>query len=94
MSIPNRGAALTREFLAESGQKQADLARACEVSPVTVLNWLTSHIRPKRPRRSRIARWSCGRVPVEAWDEPVAVATADEDPADPALDEGRPSLVA
>lgn len=69
MANMNRGAAVTREYLQESGQKQADLARLCGVSDVTVLNWLRGNIRPNEPRRRTIARWSGGRVPVEAWDE-------------------------
>jgi len=93
MSEPNRGAALAREYLTETGQKQADLARAADVSDVTALNWLRSAIKPLPARRRLIARWSIGRVPPEAWDEPATPAV-EADPMDPALDEGRPSLVA
>lgn len=81
MSNPNRGAALTREHLAESGQKQADLARLCAVSDVTAMNWLRGNMRPLDPKRRIIARWSGGKVPVEAWDEPEASAA---DPSTPA----------
>jgi hypothetical protein len=94
MSNPNRGAALTREHLTENGLHQADLARACSVSDVTALNWLRCHIKPKKPRRKVIERWTHGKVPAKSWDEPAALVCNDCDPADPALDEGRPSMVA
>lgn len=75
MSEPNRGAALTREHLTETGQRQADLARLCSVSGVTALNWLRSLMKPTDARRKIIARWSGGKVPPESWDQPTVEAT-------------------
>ena len=76
MSELNRGASLTREHLTDTRQTQADLARKCGVSDVTALNWLRCHMKPKAPRRRIIARWTGGKVPVGAWDEPVSGAAA------------------
>lgn len=82
MSLMNRGAALTREHLTNTGQTQADLARKCGVSDVTALNWLRCHMKPKEPRRRIISRWTGGKVPVDAWDQPESAPAAD--PSTPA----------
>ena len=76
MSVTNRGAILTKKFLEASGKRQVDLARACEVSSVTALNWLRCSMKPRAPRRKAIAKWSKGAIPVESWDEPAAARTA------------------
>lgn len=72
MSELNRGAELTRAYLTETKQPQAELARRCKVSGVTAHNWLRGSMRPERERRRLISRWTKGRVPVKSWDEPVA----------------------
>ena len=84
MSLMNRGAALTREHLTDTGQTQADLARKCGVSDVTALNWLRGHIKPVEARRRIIARWSGGKVPAAAWDAPEQSDDPAADPSTPA----------
>ena len=71
----SRGATLLRTYLAASGRTRADVARAVDVSDVTVHHWLQSAIiRPRSERRNAIAEWTGGAVPPSSWDDDAAEA--------------------
>lgn len=57
---------LLRRFILENGLKPADAARLLKVSPVSIHYWMSGQ-RPNTSQRLRIARWTGGRVPFEAW---------------------------
>jgi transcriptional regulator with XRE-family HTH domain len=62
-----RALGLLKQHLEKTGKKQADLARALNVSRASVHDWLAGVKRPREPMRRLIELWTDGDVPEGAW---------------------------
>ncbi len=65
----SRGAALLDEFIKSKGRgAAAAAARALDVKPPTIHDWVAGTKRPKGPRREALEIFTHGAVPRDAWD--------------------------
>jgi transcriptional regulator with XRE-family HTH domain len=60
-----------REYMAEKGLKDDEVASAIGVERETVNRYRNGTLTPRLKMMQRISRWSNGRVPLESWLEAV-----------------------
>jgi transcriptional regulator with XRE-family HTH domain len=58
-----------REYMAERGLKDEDVAAVIKVKRETVLRYRHGTMTPRLKMMQRISRWSNGKVPLESWLE-------------------------
>jgi hypothetical protein len=69
------GGDLLLEFMAKNKLTPVEAAKMLRVSPVSIHYWTHGKI-PRAGNRQRIAAWSMGAVPAEAWADAKELATA------------------
>jgi transcriptional regulator with XRE-family HTH domain len=62
---------MLRKFRERAGLSQAAVGDALAVSGVTVCLWEQGVYLPSHPNRERIALWTGGNVPANAWEHPA-----------------------
>jgi transcriptional regulator with XRE-family HTH domain len=58
-----------REYMAEKGLKDEDVAGAIGVDRATVVRYRHGTLTPRLKMMQRISRWSNGKIPLESWLE-------------------------
>jgi transcriptional regulator with XRE-family HTH domain len=58
-----------REYMAERGLRDDEVATAIGVERETVLRWRHGTMKPRYETMRLISRWSKGKVPLESWLE-------------------------
>jgi len=58
---------LLKDFIAAKGLSQVDAARQLDLPPSALNQYLQKKQRPRSDIRQRIARWSGGAIPEDAW---------------------------
>jgi transcriptional regulator with XRE-family HTH domain len=56
-----------REYMAQQGLKDDEVAAAIGVERATVNRYRNGAVTPRLEMMQRIARWSKGKVPLESW---------------------------
>jgi transcriptional regulator with XRE-family HTH domain len=61
-----------RDYMAQQGLKDDEVAAAIGVERATVNRYRNGAVTPRDEMKERIARWSKGKVPVQSWFAAVA----------------------